>query len=434
MNVKLKTLLNKTQPLNGFIYDTVKLETTNRWGMSKMRIFVTIRDHKQRRPICSQCGQPAPVYDHLPTRAWEHVPLWNIPVQISYAPRRVECPVCGVKVETMPWDEGKRTNTKAMMIFLAQWARRLSWRETAKAFGVSWDAVYRSVAWIVAWGLARRDLRGISAIGLDELHVHKGMKADNFATVIYQIDEHCKRLLWIGKRRSARALRAGLKTLTNAGQTLGIETFAGLRVIVSDMWQPYLQVARKHLSQAVQILDRFHLTCLLNQAVDQVRRSENYALPAHGRRRARLKKTRWLLLKSYAKVRGHARRHLERVIHSTLKTARAWALKDAFAHFWTYNHPSYAKAFLDTWITRALRSRLPPIRKVANTLRDHEALILNWFTFKKAFSNAAVEGLNNKVRVITRRSYGFRSFHVLETVLYHTLGKLPEPELTHKFC
>jgi transposase len=426
MNIKLKTLLNKTQPLNGFIYDTVKLETTNRWEIRKLKISVTIREHKQRKPICSQCGQPAPVYDHLPTRTWEHVPLWNIPVRMSYTPRRVDCPTCGVKVEAMPWDEGKRPYTKAMMIFLAQWARRLSWCEVATVFGVSWDVVHRSVKWIVEWGLARRDLSGITAIGIDELHVHKGKKADNFATVVYQVDEHCKRLLWIGKRRSARALLRGLKTL-------GMEKLASVRVVVSDMWRPYLAVARKHLSQAVHILDRFHLTALLNQAVDKVRRSENYALTGP-RRKERLKNTRWLLLKSYAKVRGHAREHLNRVIHSTLKTARAWALKDAFAHFWTYNHPRYAKAFLDTWITRALRSRLPPIRKVANTLRDHESLILNWFTFKKAFSSAAVEGLNNKVRVITRRSYGFRSFHVLETVLYHTLGKLPEPELTHKFC
>jgi transposase len=391
-----------------------------------MRILVTIREHKQRKPICSQCSQPAPVYDHLPMRAWGHVPLWNIPVKMFYAPRRLDCPACGVKVEAMPWDEGKRTNTRAMMIFLAQWARRLSWREVARVFGVSWDAVYRSVDWIVKWGLARRELIGITAIGVDELHVHKGKKADNFATVIYQIDEHCKRLLWIGKRRSVRALLGGLKTL-------GMEKFAGLRVIVSDMWRPYLKVARKHLGQAVHILDRFHITALLNQAVDKVRRSESYTLTGP-RRKERLKNTRWLLLKPYAKVRGHAREHLNRVIHSTLKTARAWALKDAFAHFWTYNHPRYAKVFLDTWITRALRSRLPPLRKFAKTLRSHEPLIMNWFTFKKAFSSAAVEGLNNKVRVITRRSYGFKSFHVLETVLYHTLGKLPEPELTHKFC
>jgi len=74
------------------------------------------------------------------------------------------------------------------------------------------------------------------------------------------------------------------------------------------------------------------------------------------------------------------------------------------------------------------------MRKVAQTLRDHEPLILNWFAWKQAFSSAAVEGLNNKGRVVTRRSYGFRVFPVLETALYHTLGKLPELELTHRFC
>ena len=426
MNVKLKTLLNETQPFNGFIYESAELKKiTKAFGIQKMELQVMIREHKQRKPYCSQCGQPAPVYDHLPMRDWLHVPLWNIPVRMFYAPRRVDCPTCGITVETMPWNESKRPYTKAMMIFLCQWARRLSWREVATVFGVSWDAVYRSVTWIVEWGLARRELTGITAIGIDELHIHKGKKADNFATVIYQVDEHYKRLLWIGKRRSARALLGGLKTL-------GMENLASVRVVVSDMWRPYLAVARKHLSQAVHILDRFHITALLNQAVDKVRRSENYALTGP-RRKERLKNTRWLLLKPYAKVRGHARELLNRVIHSTLKTARAWALKDAFAHFWTYNHPRYAKVFLDTWITRALRSRLPPLRKFAKTLRTHEPLIINWFTFKKAFSSAAVEGLNNKVRVVTRRSYGFKSFNVLEIVLYHTLGKLPEPELTHKF-
>jgi transposase len=109
-------------------------------------------------------------------------------------------------------------------------------------------------------------------------------------------------------------------------------------------------------------------------------------------------------------------------------------LKEAFTHFWTYHHPRWAKAFLDAWITRTLRSRLAPMQKVAKTLRAHEALILNWFEWKKEFSSAAVEGMNNKARVVTRRSYGFRSFPVLKVALFHTLGKLPEPELTHRFC
>jgi transposase len=208
---------------------------------------------------------------------------------------------------------------------------------------------------------------------------------------------------------------------------------AGIRVVVSDLWRPYLAVVRKDMSQAVQILDRFHLTALLNKAVDQVRRGEGYAL--RGRVRGQcLKKTRWLLLKPRTRVRGKARERLDAVINSKLRTARAWCLKEAFAHFWTYHHPRWAKVFLNVWITRTLRSRLPPMRKFAMTLRAHETLILNWFELKKAFSSAAVEGLNNKARVVTRRSYGFRMFPVLKTALFHTLGKLPEPELTHRFC
>jgi transposase len=286
--------------------------------------------------------------------------------------------------------------------------------------------VYRSVDWVVEWGWAHRNLGGITAIGVDELHWRKGKKSANFMTVIYQVDVGCRRLLWSGLRRTERTLHAGLKSL-------GVEVMAGIRVVVSDMWRPYLAVVRKDLSQAVQILDRFHLTALLNKAVDLVRRGEGYALRGKVRGQ-RLKKTRWLLLKPRARVRGKARERLDAVIHSKLRTARAWSLKEAFAHFWTYNHPRWAKTFLDAWITRTLRSRLAPMRKVAQTLRDHEPLILNWFACKKAFSNAAVEGLNNKIRVVTRRSYGFRQFPVLQTALYHTLGKLPEPELTHRFC
>ena len=422
MQVKVKTLLNRTQPIPGFQYADVRLVE----GPREPELWGEIEAHRQRAGCCSICERPAPTYDHLPRRDWRHVAPWQIVMRFFYAPRRVCCAVHGVRVEAMPWSEGKRPWTRAMMVFLARWGRRLSWRETAQAFDVSWEAVYRSVAWIVEWGLAHRVLAGITAIGLDELHWRKGKQSANFLTLIYQVDEGCRRLLWVGLRRTERSLRQGLKTL-------GVEVVAGLRVVVSDMWRPYLAVVRKHLSHAVQILDRFHLTALLNKAVDQVRRGEGYALRGQ-RRGQRLKKTRWLLLRPRARVCGKARERLDAVIHSKLRTARAWILKEAFAHFWTYHHPRWAKAFLDTWITRALRSRLDPIQKVARTLRAHERLILNWFEWKKAFSSAAVEGLNNKARVVTRRAYGFRIFPVLETALYHTLGKLPEPELTHRFC
>ena len=122
-----------------------------------------------------------------------------------------------------------------MMGFLARWARRLSWRETARAFQTSWEAVYRSVEWFVQWGLAHRELSGVESIGVDEIHWGHGLRADNFLTVIYQIDAHCRRLLWVGRRRSQATLRRGLKAL-------GPEVVKGLRFVCSDMWKPYLKV------------------------------------------------------------------------------------------------------------------------------------------------------------------------------------------------
>jgi transposase len=81
-----------------------------------------------------------------------------------------------------------------------------------------------------------------------------------------------------------------------------------------------------------------------------------------------------------------------------------------------------------------MRSRLEPMQKVARMLRNHEELLMNWFRAKGELSSGAVEGLNNKIRVVTRRSYGFRTFKAMDMALYHTLGRLPEPESAHRFC
>ena len=352
--------------------------------------------------------------------------MWGLKSHFLYAPRRVNCPEHGVVVEHIPWAEGKRPITTAMMGLLARWARRLSWRETAQVFQTSWEAVYRSVEWFVQWGLAHRKLEGVESIGVDDLHWARGKGAAGFLTVIYQIDSHCRRLLWVGRRRTKATLRRGLAAL-------GAEVVGGLRFVCSDMWQPYLKVIAAQVGHALHVLDRFHITLHLNQAVDRVRRAESGRL--RGRPLAkRLKKMRWHLLRRGSRVRGHARIKLKALLASKLATARAWDLKECFQHFWRYKSPAWAAAFLDYWCWRALRSRLEPMKKVARMLRSHEELLLNWFEAKGEISNAAVEGLNNKIRVVTRRSYGFRTYKAMEIALYHTLGRLPEPGSTHRFC
>ena len=422
IQLKVKTLLNRIQHFVGFVFREIRLCEAG----ASLWIDIHIEAHAAMPGRCAQCRKAAPSYDRLPQRIWDFVPLWGIPTRLLYPPRRVDCPIHGIGVEFLPWSAGKRPVSIPMMLFLAQWARRLSWRETARVFHTSWEAVYRSVDWLVQWGLAHRVLVGVEAIGIDEIHWGRGKGAASFLTLIYQIDTHCRRLLWLGPRRTQATLRQGFATL-------GPEVIRGLRFVCSDMWKPYLAVIAAKAGHALHILDRFHITSHLNEALDQVRRTECRQLK--GRPRAvRLKRMRWKLLRRGSRVRGRAKTKLYGLLQSKLATGRAWMLKESFYAFWNYRSVTWAAAFLSVWTERALRSRIEPMRKVARMLRAHEELILNWFRAKGEVSTGATEGLNNKIRVVTRRSYGFRTYHAMETALYHNLGQLPEPELTHRFC
>jgi len=141
-------------------------------------------------------------------------------------------------------------------------------------------------------------------------------------TLIYQIDAGCRRLLWVGERRTEACLRAGMCHLGAALQEV--------KYVCSDMWRPYLKVIASLLPQALNILDKFHIVARLNAAVDSVRRAEVTRLGGSKESAAgsRLKKMRWNLLRAGRRVRGKARVRLKALIRAKGATARAWMLGD----------------------------------------------------------------------------------------------------------
>ena len=156
--IKLKTLLNQVHKIKGFVYTKIQMVG----GSGNPRIIAEVRPRRGSRPVCSGCGKPGSGYDHMTEpRQFAFVPILNIPVSLSYTMRRVDCPKCGVKVERVPWADGKHSQCNVFRHFLATWAKRLSWKETAECFGVKWDTVRRSVQWVVAYGLKHRSLDGI---------------------------------------------------------------------------------------------------------------------------------------------------------------------------------------------------------------------------------------------------------------------------------
>ena len=194
--MELITILNRCHRFRGFVYQHAHFRA------DKKSIEVAVRPRKGSAAVCSRCHLPAPGYDQLAERRFEFIPLWGFLVFLLYTMRRVDCRRCGVvAVEEVPWGDGKRTLTKAYMLFLARWARRLSWKETAEAFRTSWDKVFDAVEHVVTWGLEHRTLGQIDAIGVDEIQYSKGHK---YLTLVYQIDLDVTRLLWIGKERTTR--------------------------------------------------------------------------------------------------------------------------------------------------------------------------------------------------------------------------------------
>jgi len=300
--MELITILNHCHHHRGFVYQRA------RWSEDKRSVVIEIRPRHRSTAICSGCHQLAPGYDRLPERSFEFIPFWGILVFFLYCMRRVNCRTCGVVVEEVPWAEGKHQLTKAYMLYLARWARKLSWKETAEAFHTSWDQVCDSVAYVVAWGLQRRTLAPIRAIGVDEMQYAKGHK---YLTLVYQIDQGLTRLLWVGRERTIESF-LGFFTL------IGTALASQIEFVCSDMWQPYLDVIREKCSQALNILDRFHIVAKMNTALDEVRAGESRRMAQAGFEPV-LKKTRWCLLKRKENLTGNQKFRLRDLLATTSK-------------------------------------------------------------------------------------------------------------------
>jgi transposase len=417
--MQLKTILNRVEPFKSFVYGKV------RWVENSGRPTLEVELHarKNGRAICSGCGRPRPGYDRLPERRFEFVPLWGITMYFVYAMRRVKCPRCGVVVERVPWVRGKSHLTTTYRWFLARWAKRLSWQEVATIFHTHWRNVFESVKFAVCWGIFHRDLGGIAAIGVDEIQWQRG---HHYLTLVYQIEDGMKRLLWVAQDRTEESLRGFFRFLS-------AEARQSIRFLCSDMWQPYLKVVAEELQQAVHVLDRFHIMKKMNEAIDQVRRSEAARLKRDGYEEV-LKHSRWCLLKRPENRTEKQTVKLAELLQYNLQSVRSYLLREDFQRFWEYTSPAWAVKFLDEWCTRTMRSKIEPMKKIAASLREHRDLILNWFRAKGSVSAGSVEGLNNKAKLTIRKAFGFRTYEVIEIALYHTLGDLPEPNFTHEFC
>lgn len=419
--MRLKTILNKCCKFKFFVF------TGARFNEKDDSIIIKVVPRSNSKPICSKCGLEAPGYDVAPEpRYFEFIPFWGFHVYFEYRMRRVECRNCGkVVVEKVPWADGKNHLTYYYCKYLADWAKEISWKGVADRFRTSWQTVCKAVESVVEFGLENRDITNVKALGVDEVQWHKGHK---YLTLVYQIDHGFRRLLWIGEKRTQKTLLRFFYEFKKKD-----EGFAErIKFICSDMWKAYLKVIAKKLPDSVHILDRFHIMQKFSKALDKVRASEARRLRDEGKEPV-LVKSRWCFLKRKSNLTGKQEFKLNELLQMNLRTVKAYLLKEQFQKFWEYNSPIWAGKYLDEWCKQTMYSRIGPMKEIAKMLRSHRELILNFFRAKKQYNSGIVEGLNRKINLTVRKSFGFRSFKTIETALYHQLGELPEPQFTHEF-
>lgn len=397
----------------------IKRHVIKKIEKSEEAVIVRLDIRKGWKQYCSKCGTKCHVRDRLKEREWEHLSLWGVPVKLVYSPARVKCPVCGkIRIEAIPWTQGKCRLSKNLLWMLSEFSKLLPWKTVSELFGVHWNTVSTAVREAVKYGLSKREYGEVLYIGVDELSRRKGHV---YVTNVYDLKE--KRLLWCGEGNSR-------ETLKRFVEEYGDQLKPKIKGICCDMWQPYISMLKECYPDAVLVFDRFHIIQRLLKAVDDVRREEARELKTINPEL--LKRTRYLWLKNPENLKDEERSRLGYLEKINLKSHRAWLLKEFFREFWNYTSTESAKIFLNKWFWWATHSRLKPMRDFAWMLRRHQDNILSYF--QMPITNGVVEGLNNKAKVVSHRSYGFRTASNFITALYHCLGKLPIPgHSLHKF-
>jgi transposase len=356
-----------------------------------------------RLPRCSGCQKRAPGYDRKPARRWRHLALGRYPIWLSYAPRRVDCPRCGVRVEEVPWAAAGSRFTydfEEMVAYLAQVTDKT---KVTELMGISWVTVGSIVERVVASRLDPERLEDLRRIGIDEFSYRKRHR---YITVV--VDHDRRRVIWAGEGRSA-------ETLKGFFEELGEDCRAGIKEVTIDMAGGYIKAIESCLPEAEIIFDRFHVQRLASDAVDEVRRSMVRATEDPEEARA-IKRSRFALLKNPWDLTASQSMKLSEIQQRNKRLYRAYLLKETLAKALDYLQPKRATIALNDWLAWASRSKLKPFVKTARTIRKHFFGVLAYV--KTRLTNGVVEGLNNKLRMIARRAYGFHSAPPLIAMLF----------------
>jgi len=355
---------------------------------------------RRRTLVCSRCHRRrrAGSYDSK-VRIWRHLDLGAWEVYLRARQRRFHCRACeAVVTEAMPWAEPGSAFTREFEDLVSFFAQQTNKTVVSRVMHIAWPTVGNIVQRAVARHGTPLTARRLVRIGIDEISYRRHHK---YLTLV--ADHANGHIVWGGDGRSG-------DTLGRFFDALGEEGCRGIELVSMDMCKAYIAKVRERLPHATIVFDPFHVVKLANAAVDEVRRAHVRTLKGQNKARVAVKKTRWVLLKAPENLDDAEVEKLSLLSRLNRPLYRAYLLKEALRDIYDVT-ARRAKKRLREWLAWASRSRLPAFVKLGRTLREYQDGVIA--AIEHGLSNGRLEGLNNKIRLISHRAYGFHSADAL---------------------
>jgi transposase len=365
--------------------------------------------HGTGKLTCPKCGKRCPGYDKR-RKKWRHLDTCQLKTLLVADVPRVECPDHGVVLVDVPWAEPGSGFTALFEALVIDWLKAASTSAVARRLKLSWNAVDGIMQRAVKRGLERRKQTKVKRLSVDETSFKKG---HDYVTVV--TDQEAGVVLHVAEDRNTDSLKGFYDQLSS-------DQLASIESVCMDMWPAYIKATRDAVegSERKIAFDRFHVAQYLGQAVDKVRRQEHRQLLRQGDDRMKGSKYHWL--RRPVNMSWHQRQTFSALKRSSLKTARAWSIKECAASLWCYQSRTWAQKAWRRLINWMGRSRLKPMQDVGKTLRKHLWGILNAVIL--GVNNSYAESMNSRIKTVKTRARGFRNKERFKDAIYFHLGGL----------
>lgn len=372
--------------------------------------FVLKVDRTFRLLTCPRCGRRRSGRESSRLRRWRHLGIWGHEVLLEGEIRRLHCRHCdAIVTEAVPWARHGSDFTRPFEDAVAMLAQQTNRTAVANLTGIAWVTVGKISERVVHEKLDPDRFKNLKRMGVDEISFRKHHK---YLTVVTNHDTG--KVVWVAEGKSG-------DTLSKFFELLGPEACAGIEIVTIDMSAAYEKAIRQHLPNAQIAFDHFHIVKLANEALNEVRRQlQRDADPAQ---RAEIKGTRWALSHRFDRVPDRYQSILEK-LRPKAPLGRAFLLKESLLKVLRETSSDLP---IKNWLSWALRSRLQPFVRLGRTIRSRFDGVASFL--KERLTNGLAEGMNNKIRLLSHRAYGFHAASALVATIYLCCAGVTLPHL-----